>query len=62
MPNGEPRGSDTAAALIKMARQKAKEGKDAEASQWAALCNFFEPGEQAAIRRDSASVLQYLKQ
>jgi hypothetical protein len=62
MPNGEPRGSDTAAALIKMARQKAKEGKDAEAIQWAALCNFFEPGEQAAIRRDSASVLQYLKQ
>jgi len=62
MPNGEPRGSDTAAALIKMARQKAKEGKDAEAIQWAALCNFFEPGEQAAIKRDSASVLQYLKQ
>jgi|SRR5436190_971873 len=62
MPNGEPRGSDTAAALTKMARQKAKEGKDAEALQWAALCNFFEPGEQAAIKRDSASVLQYLKQ
>jgi len=31
MPNGESRGSDTAAALIKTARQKAKEGKDAEA-------------------------------
>jgi hypothetical protein len=56
MPKGEPRGSDTAAVLIKMARQKAKEGKDAEAIQWAALCNFFEPGEQAAIRRDSSSV------
>ena len=42
MPNGESRGSDTAAALIKMARQKAKEGKDAEAIQWAALCNFFD--------------------
>ncbi len=40
MPNGESRGSDTAAALIKMARQKAKEGKDTEAIQWAALCNF----------------------
>ena len=62
MPNGESRGSDTAAALIKTARQKAKEGKDAEAIQWAALCNFFEPSEQAAIKRDSALVLQYLKQ
>ena len=62
MPNGEPRGRDTAAALITTARQKAKEGKDAEAIQWAALCNFFEPSEQAAIKRDSALVLQYLKQ
>jgi hypothetical protein len=62
MPNGESRGSDTAAALIKMARQKAKEGKDVEAIQWAALCNFFEPSDQAAIKRDSALVLQYLKQ
>jgi hypothetical protein len=62
MPNGESRGSDSAAALIKTARQKAKEGKDAEAIQWAALCNFFEPTEQAAIKKDSAEVLQYLKQ
>ncbi len=62
MPNGESRGSDTAAALIKMARQKAKEGKDAEAIQWAALCNFFDATEQAAIKKDSAQVLQYLKQ
>src|SRR5215208_4217716 len=60
MPNGEPRGSDTAASLIETARQKAKEGKDAEAIQWAALCNFFEPSEQAAIKSDSALVLQYL--
>ena len=57
-----PRGSDTAAALIKMARQKAKEGKDAEAIQWAALCNFFDATEQAAIKKDSVQVLQYLKQ
>lgn len=62
MPNGESRGSDTAAALIKMARQKAKEGKDAEAIQWAALCNFFDASEQAAIKKDNAQVLQYLKQ
>jgi hypothetical protein len=62
MPNGESRGSDTAAALIKMARQKAKEGRDAEAMQWAALCNFFDANEQAAIKKDSAQVLQYLKQ
>ena len=41
MPNGESRGSDSAAKLIDMARQKAKEGKDVEAIQWAALCNFF---------------------
>jgi hypothetical protein len=61
LPNGESRGSDTAATLIRMAKQKAKEGKDAEAIQWAALCNFFEPSEQEAIRRDSTSVLQYLK-
>jgi hypothetical protein len=61
LPNGQSRGSDTAAALIRIAKQKAKEGKDAEAIQWAALCNFFEPGEQEAIRRDGASVLQYLK-
>lgn len=62
MPNGESRGSDTAAALIKTARQKAKEGKDAEAMQWAALCNFFDRSEQDAIKKDSALVLQYLKQ
>src|SRR4051812_6449773 len=62
MPNGESRGSDTAAALIRTARQKAKEGKDAEAIQWAALCNFSEPKEQEAIKRDHAAVLQYLKQ
>ena len=62
LPNGETRGSDTAATLIKMARQKAKEGKDAEAIRWAALCNFFDPKEQEAINRDSALVLQYLKQ
>jgi hypothetical protein len=62
MPNGEGRGSDSAAALINMARQKAKEGKDAEAIQWAALCNFVDPTEQAAIKNDSVAVLQYLKQ
>ena len=62
MPNGESRGSDTAAALIKMARQKAKEGKDTEAIQWAALCNFFDATEQAAIKKGSVQVLQYLKQ
>jgi hypothetical protein len=62
LPNGESRGSDTAAALIKMARQKAKEGKDAEAIQWAALCNFSEAAEQAAIKKDRTLVLQYLKQ
>ena len=62
LPDGESRGSDTAAALIKMARQKAKEGKDAEAIRWAALCNFADPKEQEAIKRDSAAVLQYLKQ
>jgi hypothetical protein len=61
LPNGESRESDTAAALIRMARQKAREGKDAEAIQWAALCNFDQT-EQEAIKRDSASVLQYLKQ
>ena len=61
MPSGEPRGSASAAALIKIARQK-KEGKDAEAIQWAILCNFFDPTEQAAIKSDSAAVLQYLKQ
>ena len=62
LPNGETRGSDTAATLIKMARQKAKEGKDDEAIQWAALCNFSERSEQEAIKRDRALVLQYLKQ
>jgi hypothetical protein len=62
LPNGESRGSDTAADLIKMARQKAKEGKDAEAIQWAALCNFSDSKEQEAIKRDRLMVLQYLKQ
>jgi hypothetical protein len=62
MPNGEPRGSDTSAAVVRTARQKAKEGKDAEAIQWAAMCNFFEPKQQEAIKRDSAEVLKYLKQ
>jgi hypothetical protein len=61
LPNGQSRGSDTAAALIRTAKLKAKEGRDAEAIQWAALCNFFEPSEQEAIKRDSASVLEYLK-
>ena len=61
LPNGESRGSDTAATLIGIARQKAKEGKDAEAMRWAVLCQF-EASEQEAIKRDSAAVLQYLKQ
>jgi hypothetical protein len=61
LPNGETRGSDTAATLVKMARQKAKEGKDAEAIQWAALCNFSDSKEQEAIRRDHLMVLEYLK-
>ena len=61
MPNGESRGGDTAAALIRTARQKAREGRDAEAVQWAALCPG-EKSEQDAIRRDSAAVLQFLKQ
>jgi hypothetical protein len=60
LPNGESRGSDTAATLINMARQKAKEGKDVEAIQWALLCQF-DTNEQEAIKRDSAAVLQYLK-
>jgi hypothetical protein len=62
LPNGDSRGSDTAADLIKMARQKAKEGKDDEAIRWAELCNFSDAKEQAAIRRDGVAVLQYLKQ
>jgi len=62
LPNGETRGSDTAATLIKMARQKAKEGKDTEAIQWAPLCNFSDASEQEAIKRDRTIVLRYLKQ
>jgi hypothetical protein len=62
LPNGDTRGSDTAATLVRMARQKAKEGKDAEAIQWAALCNFGDASAQAEVKRDSALVLQYLKQ
>jgi hypothetical protein len=61
MPNGESRGSDNAAKLVRAAKQKAKEGKDAEAIQWAALCPF-EKSDQDAIKHDSAAVLQYLKQ
>ena len=41
--------------------ESANRGKDAEAVNWAAFYNFFEPAEQAAIRRDSAAVLGYLK-
>ena len=62
LPNGEPRGSDTAAALIRMARQKAHEGKEAEAIQWAILCNFADQSEQEAIKRDRVLVLRYLTQ
>ena len=40
---------------------KAKEGKDNEAIQWALLCEF-DSKEQDTIRRDSATVLDYLKQ
>jgi hypothetical protein len=61
LPNGESRGSDTAATLIKIARQRAKEGKDAEALQWALLC-AFDANEQESIKRDSAAVLRYLKE
>jgi hypothetical protein len=61
LPNGESRGSDTAATLIQMARQKAKEGKDDEAIRWAVLCKL-DAKEQDAIKRDGAAVLQYLKQ
>jgi hypothetical protein len=61
MPNGEPRGSDTAATLITTARAKAKEGKDDEAIRWAALCDFSDAKAQAAIKQDRAAVLEYLK-
>ena len=61
LPNGESRGSATAALLIRIARQKAKEGKDNEAIEWALLCEF-ESKEQDAIRRDSGAVLEYLTQ
>ena len=60
LPSGESRGSDTAAMLINMAREKAKEGKDVEAIRWAMLCQF-DAKEQEAIKRDSAAVLQYLR-
>ncbi len=60
MPNGQSRGSDNAAALIRTAKQKAREGKDAEAVEWAALCSS-EKSDQDAIRRDGAAVLQFLK-
>jgi hypothetical protein len=61
MPNGGSRGSDSAAALVRTAKQKAKEGKDAEAIQWAALCPG-EKNEQDAVKRDSTAVLQFLKE
>ena len=61
LPNGESRGSDTAASLIQTARQKAKEGKNDEAIRWALLCKL-DLKDQDAIKRDSAAVLQYLKQ
>jgi hypothetical protein len=60
LPNGDSRGSDTAASLVAMARQKAKDGKDDEAIRWAVLCQF-DTKEQEAIKRDSAAVLEYLK-
>ena len=61
LPNGETRESDTAAVLIRTARQKAREGKGAEAISWAVLC-VFDQNEQEAIKRDSAAVLKYLKE
>jgi hypothetical protein len=61
LPNGETRGSDTAATLFKTARQKAKEGKDDEALGWAVLCQA-ERKEQEDIKADSAAVLRYLKE
>jgi len=59
--NGESRGSDSAAALVRTAKQKAKEGKDAEAVQRAALCPS-EKSDQDAVKRDGAAVLQFLKE
>jgi hypothetical protein len=47
LPNGESRGSDTAATLITMAKQKAKEGKDIEALQWAMIRYKRAGGHQA---------------
>jgi hypothetical protein len=60
LPNGDSRGSDTAARLVAIARQTAKNGKDDEAIQWAMLCQF-DTKEQEAIKRDRAAVLEYLK-
>ena len=45
LPNGQSRGSDTAATLITMAKQHI------EALQWAMLCQF-DTKEQEAIRRN----------
>src|SRR5215204_6073692 len=60
LPNGDPWGSDTAARLVTIAREKAKDGKDDEAIQWAMLCQF-DTQEQEAISRDKAAVINYLK-
>src|SRR5262245_66675608 len=48
LPNGASRGSDTADALIRMARQKAREANDAEAVQSAAQGNFADQCHKAA--------------
>jgi hypothetical protein len=61
LPNGETRGSDTAATLVKNARQKAKEGKDDEALRLAALCQA-QRKDQDAVKADGAVVLRYLKE
>jgi hypothetical protein len=62
MPNGKIRENASAAALIKLARQKAKEGRDNEAIQWAELCQWHNEAEQNAIERDRDAVLRYLRQ
>ena len=62
-PDGKPRGSRSAAALVAEARKAARAGgRNDEAIAWAALCQWPNADAAHEIRRDQDAVLNYLRQ
>jgi hypothetical protein len=61
MPDGNLRGTRSAAVLIAEAKKAARAGRDDEALAWARACQAHNPHAQQTIDADRGAVLGWLK-